>query len=151
MTVESSDPAETARVLQRSASRLTRRLLATRPPGGLSATGLTLLGRLRQGGPASASALAAQLRVRPQSLTRALAGLERRGLIGRAAHESDRRRSLIAITAAGAAALGADLEGRRARLAQAIAATLSPAERALLELAAGLVDRLVEALEPGPG
>jgi DNA-binding MarR family transcriptional regulator len=149
MSSQLPDPAEAARVLQRSASRLTRRLLATRPPGGLSAGGLALLARLRQDGPASASALAAQLRVRPQSLTRALAQLERRGLIRRAPHAADRRRSLIALTEAGAAALGADLEARRARLAQAIAATLSPAEQALLGIAAGLIDRLAEALEPG--
>ena len=71
---------ETARVLHRSAVRLSRRLMAARGPEGISVSKLMVLGRLHRLGPATATELAAFLRIQPQSLTRLLAALEQRGI-----------------------------------------------------------------------
>ncbi len=137
---------ETARALHRSASSLSRRLLAARAPEGLSVSKLAVLGRLQEEGPRTATSLAAYLRIQPQSLTRLLAELERRGLIARQTDDADRRQSWIAITPQGAVALGGDVRARRQALARAMAATLTPAELGLLRLATGLMDRLSAAI-----
>jgi DNA-binding MarR family transcriptional regulator len=136
--------------LHRSALRLSRRVRAVRPQGSLSLARLGVLGRLHRDGGASAVALAAALGVRPQSLTRLLAALEREGLIARRSDETDRRRSTIAITDQGARLLLADIGEQRALLAGAMEAALTPAERAMLGLAAGLMDRLADALDVAP-
>src|SRR5580698_6647301 len=96
---------ETARVLHRSAAHLSRRLMAARGADGLSVSRLMVLGRLKRQGPATATELAAFLRIQPQSLTRLLASLEDGGLIVRRADETDRRQNRIEITDAGARAL----------------------------------------------
>ncbi|MEI9987458.1 MAG: MarR family transcriptional regulator [Aliidongia sp.] len=64
-----------------------------RAPDGLSAARHAVLGLLRREGPSTATALAAYLHIQPQSLTRLLADLDRRGLITRRAAEADRRQS----------------------------------------------------------
>src|SRR4029079_8529098 len=89
---------DTATRLHRSALRLSRRMRAVRPHGKLSLARLGVLGRLHREGAASGATLAAALGVRPQSLTRLLAALERDGLIARRSDEADRRQSTIAIT-----------------------------------------------------
>ncbi|MGD0190297.1 MAG: MarR family transcriptional regulator [Rhizomicrobium sp.] len=142
---------ETARILHRSAAHLSRRLMAARGTEGLSVSRLMLLGRLKRQGPATATELAAFLRIQPQSLTRLLASLEESGLIARHADETDRRQNRIEITDAGARALIADVQGRRLKLAQAIEATLTPTEQALLRLLNELIDRLAAALETADG
>jgi DNA-binding MarR family transcriptional regulator len=136
-----------ARVLHRSAAQLSRRLMAARGPEGISVSKLMVLGRLRRGGPATATELAAFLRIQPQSLTRLLAALKDSGMILRRADESDRRQNQIEITDAGARALIADVQGRRLKLAQVIAKVLSPTEQGLLRLSNELIDRLAAALE----
>jgi DNA-binding MarR family transcriptional regulator len=148
---DTDTPMDVARALHHSATLMSRRLMAARAPDGLSAARLAVLGLLRREGPSTATALAAYLHIQPQSLTRLLADLDRRGLITRRAAETDRRQSLIDITEAGAATLLADVHDRRVMLAEAMAATLTPAERGLLRLAAGLMDRLAEAIETRTG
>jgi DNA-binding MarR family transcriptional regulator len=138
---------ETARVLHRSAVRLSRRLMAARGPEGIGVSKLMVLGRLHRLGPATATELAAFLRIQPQSLTRLLAALEESGMIVRRADETDRRQNRIEITDTGARALIADVQGRRLKLAQVIAKVLSPTEQGLLRLSNELIDRLAAALE----
>lgn len=145
------DPAEVATPLHRSASRLIRGLRVSRPAEGLSLARLGVLGRLHRKGTATATALAAYLRIQPQSLTRVLADLARRGLITRRADAADRRRSLIEITEAGRQLLLEDVHGRRTRLARAIGEVLTPTEQELLRLAAGLIDRVAAEIEEDDG
>jgi len=141
------NPLEIAGALHRSATLLSRRLLAARAPEGLSPARLAVLGLLRREGPSTATALASELSIQPQSLTRLLADLTRRSLITRRTAAADRRQSLIEITEAGTALFLSDVQGRREKLAQVLATLLTPAERGLLMLAAGLMERLRDAIE----
>jgi DNA-binding MarR family transcriptional regulator len=145
-----SEPVDAATRLHRSAARLSRRIRAGRQGEPLGLARFGVLGRLHRDSDASATALAAALGVQPQSLTRLLAELERQGLITRRPDAADRRRSLIAITPAGRHLLLEDVGGQRALLASTMAAVLSPAEQEMLRLAAGLMDRLSDALEAAP-
>lgn len=131
--------------VRQALAQLNRRLRAHDEPGSIGSTGLSLLGRLYRDGPCSASQLAAQERLQPQSLTRVLRDLEARKLITRAADAADRRRSRIALTAAGGEILRRTARGREAWLAQAMTSTLSPTECELLRLAATLMQRLADA------
>lgn len=142
MNNPSSSP-DLAGLLRRGVGALARRLRATRPEGGVSLTGLSLLGRLHLGGPATPSALAGEERIQPQSLTRVLAALESRDLIERHSDPADRRRVLIRITDAGRAVLREDARLKEAWLERALS-RLSPTERELLRLAAGLMERMTE-------
>jgi len=141
----SSSLNEQARSLRAALARLNRRLRAEDEDDGVGSTGLSLLGRLLRDGPASATTLATQERLQPQSLTRTLQALEKRALIGRAADASDRRRSTITITAAGVNALRRSVLSRESWLARAMLATLTPTERDLLVIATTLLDRLADA------
>ena len=80
--MEATELQATAAALRRAVTQLGRRLRAERPadPGGLA---LALLGHLYRRGPSSAGELAGAERLRPQSVTRVLAALERDGLISR--------------------------------------------------------------------
>ncbi len=71
----------------------------------------------------------------------------RNGLITRRTNEADRRQSLLEITGEGVRLLVEDVRGQRETLARAMMDALTPTERELLRLAAGLMDRLAEAAE----
>jgi len=138
---------DTANQLHRSALRLLRLLRTARPANGLSSSKLSVLGRLYQGGEATATDLATYLRIQPQSLTRLIADLERQKLISRRRNDADRRQSLLEITEAGRNLLIKELAEQRLLLAQAIAKGLTPAEQDILRIAAGLIDRVTELTE----
>ncbi len=138
---------DTANQLHRSALRLFRLLRATQPARGLSWSKLGVLGRLYREGKATATELAAYLRIQPQSLTRQIVDLERRKLITRRPNDADRRQHLLEITDAGVNLLVEELREQRMRLAQTVAKELTPAEQELLRLAAGLMDHLAEVTE----
>ena len=141
---------ETASQLHRSALRLSRLLNATRPAKGVSLSKLSVLGHLYRNGVATATELAAYLRILPQSVTRLIADLERGKLITRRANDADRRQNLLEITDAGVRLLVEDLRDQRAKLAQTIVKALTPAEQEMLRLAAGLMDRLAGVTEVHP-
>jgi len=136
--------AEVARSIRRSAIRLVRRLRLERADEGLSMLNLSILGILYRKGPATATDLAIQEHIRPQSLTRLLASLERRGYVSRQPDEADRRRLLITLTSGGKKALGADVRQKEEWLARGMERTLSPDDRELLLHASRLLDRLAE-------
>ncbi|MCQ4079798.1 MarR family transcriptional regulator [Streptomyces sp. RB6PN25] len=133
-----------AAALRRGATRLARRLRMERPDRGETLLQLSVLGHLSRRGAMSPGDLAAIERVQPQSLTRTLTGLEERRLITRGPDPSDGRRSLLTITDAGRCALRDDMRQRDTWLAAAMAAQLTTAERELLRIAAGLMERLAE-------
>jgi len=103
-----------------------------------------VLGQLHRRGPLAASEIAAAERVQPQSLTRVLASLEEQELISRSQDTQDRRRHTIELTAAGRQLLVDHMQSSDDWLADAIAERLNPTERAVLHLAADLLDQLVD-------
>jgi DNA-binding MarR family transcriptional regulator len=127
-----------------SVTRLSRRLRAERGATDVSLVQLSVLSTLHRRGAMGAGDLAAEERTQAQSLTRPLAELDGRGLITRTPDPHDRRRVIVAITAAGFGVLRTDAAQRRAWLAKAIEGQLSATERELLHLATQLLDRLAD-------
>ena len=139
------EPLATADKLHSAAIHLLRRLrLRDREsgigPSQLSALSVLVLG----GGPRSLGELAEAEQVRPPTMSRIVAGLERAGLVRRGKTEDGRRVRLEA-TAKGAKILQ---EGRRRRvesLAQALS-SLSQSERDQLGAIMGILDKLIRNL-----
>lgn len=134
-------PAEVVADIRRGTVRLGQRMRAARPADALSGNKLVVLSHLNRSGPTTPGELAAAEHQLPQSLTRVFTELAAAGLISRTQDEADRRRSLIAITPAGRAALRDDMAARDRWLAAAMAG-LTEAERGLLHLAGRLMDRM---------
>ena len=139
---------DAANQLHGSAMRLLRLMRDSRSGEGPGMAKLSVLGHLYRNGTTTPTALAAYLRIQPQSLTRLLADLQQRNLITRRPDEADRRQSLLEITAAGSKLLTEAVRDQRTELARAIDAELTPAEQELLRIAAGLIDRLAAASGP---
>ncbi|HET9375670.1 MAG TPA: MarR family transcriptional regulator [Chthoniobacterales bacterium] len=137
-----------ARRIRRSVAQLARRLRAERPAHAISLSKLSVLGRLSKNGPLTATDLAEQERIQPQSLTRLLADLEQRALVVRRQGQSDRRQVIIEITSQGSELLIEDARPQAAWLARAMSTVLSPVEQELLRLAAQLMQRLTDADPP---
>jgi DNA-binding MarR family transcriptional regulator len=135
---------ETAVALRRTSTRLALRLRAERTGDGLGSTGVAVLGQLHRRGALTASEIAAAERVQPQSLTRVLASLEEQGLIAREQDTQDRRRHTIELTDDGRQLLREHLKSSDDWLADAIETRLNPTERAVLQLAAGILDQLLD-------
>jgi DNA-binding MarR family transcriptional regulator len=135
---------ETAVALRRASTRLALRLRAERTGDGLGSTGVAVLGQLHRRGSLTASEIATAERVRPQSLTRVLASLEEQDLISRQQDAEDRRRQTIELTAAGRELLKEHMKSSDDWLAEAIAQRLNPTEQAVLQLAAGILDQLLD-------
>jgi DNA-binding MarR family transcriptional regulator len=140
-TSATPDPIAT---IARAVLRLGRRLRTERTGDSVSLSALAILGTLHRRGPLVAVDLASRERLKPQSLTRLLSGLERAGLIERQPSPIDRRARVIALTGKGRTILRRDLEARCAWLAGAIARTLSTGEREQLAKAAQLMLKLSE-------
>ena len=137
-----------ARRIRRSVAQLARRLRAERPAHAISLSKLSVLGRLSKNGPLTATDLAEQERIQPQSLTRLLADLEQRALVVRRQGQSDRRQVIIEITSQGSELLIEDARPQAAWLGRAMSTVLSPVEQELLRLAAQLMQRLTDADPP---
>ena len=117
--------------------------------GVLTLTETAVLGRLWAVGEMTPRELADRLRLQPQSLTRTLASLESAGHLRRTRDPGDGRQFLLSVTGSGALALQAEIRPRDRWLAGAIERELTPAERDILVVAAGLMDRLA-AVEASP-
>ena len=107
-------------------------------------TQAAVLGRLDREGEQSIGARAAYEAVRPQSMSQTICELEAEGLVQRRADASDARRTQVAITTRGRAALDADRAAREGWLGEAIA-RLSDEEQRTLQEAVELLKRLTEA------
>jgi DNA-binding MarR family transcriptional regulator len=132
---------ELSSALRISVMRLARRLRSERTNADLTLTQISALNALDRHGPSTPSELAAHERVQPPSMTRVIAALEARDLVTRVPHPSDGRQVLVAITDK---ARAMQREDRRRREAWLVAhlATLTPEERAILQAAAPILDRL---------
>ncbi|RDI50109.1 MarR family winged helix-turn-helix transcriptional regulator [Nocardia mexicana] len=137
----------TAQELRWGVSRLAQRLRAQQPgrEDALTRLAASILANLRHDGPLTLTALATIEGLQPQSLTRTVNVLEADGYLTRSPDEADRRQQVIAITAEGRQALDDHIRDGNAWLAGALERELTPAERALLRVAADLMRQLAEA------
>jgi len=106
--------------LHSAALHLMRRLRREDDASGLPAPQLSALSVIVFAGPITLGALAAAEQVRPPTITKLIAALERDGLVKRASNTADRRVVRVQATARGARLLS---EGRRRRVAS-LAASL---------------------------
>ena len=106
---------------------------------------VAVIKRLRNGGPTTASALAAAEHVTHQAITQTLAALKRAGLVRSAADPTDGRKNVISVTPAGNRLFESARASRDAWLGHAIGHVVSPRERAALEKAIELLERLADA------
>jgi MarR family transcriptional regulator, lower aerobic nicotinate degradation pathway regulator len=113
---------------------------------GLRPADFAVLHHLAETGPTTQLMLARALRIHPSNLVALLDGLEAAGLLGRARDPADRRRHVVALTAAGAKLLVAAQEAAR-EAEQELLEPLEPAERAELE---GLLRRVAAHSCVGP-
>ena len=131
-----------ARELRVLLGRLVRRLRETAGDAELSMSQASVLSRLANEGPASASRLASLEDVRPQSMAATVVALEGLGLVQRAPDPQDGRRVLLSLTAEGRARF----EGRQAAklewLTRELEARYTERERTRILEALLLLDRL---------
>jgi DNA-binding MarR family transcriptional regulator len=130
-----------AELVWRAATALSSRARAERG-GTLTLNQVAVLGRIAVQGPITPREVAAQMRMTPQSLTRPLAALERRGLVRRTPDPADGRAALLEITPGGRAALRAEMAPRTRWLAEAMSALCTEADRDVLVRAAAVMQRL---------
>jgi len=138
----SAAPVELADRLHSAAIHLLRRVRREDVTSGLPAPQLSALSVIVFAGPIALGALAEAEQVRPPTMTRVVAELERRGLVSRETGTDDRRVTLVTATTQGTRLLQ---EGRRRRVASLARALsrLTRAERDLLARAVPLVERVV--------
>jgi len=128
--------------LRESMMAVTRQMRRHRPDHGLTLSQLELLGEISRTGVTTPAELSTRLHVRVQSLTDSINELVSRELIARRPDETDRRRQLIELTAAGAALLQADRAERDAWLHATMRDNLSQLEFDLLMLVAPVLRKL---------
>jgi DNA-binding MarR family transcriptional regulator len=131
----------TADRLHSAAIHLLRRLRTADTASGLSGPRLSALSVIVFSGPVSLTQLAAAEQVRPPTMTRMVADLERLGLVERLAHPTDRRALRIQATAEGRKLLQEGRRRRVAHLAEAIG-KLPARDRDMLLRAAEMLDRI---------
>jgi DNA-binding MarR family transcriptional regulator len=136
-----SELLETADKLHAAAIHLLRRLRVRDRESGIGPAQLSALSVLVFGGPRSLGELADAELVRPPTMSRIVAGLERAGLVKREATEDGRRVRLLA-TAKGTKILWEGRKRRVASLASALA-LLGEAERGRLSELAELLGEIV--------
>ncbi|OON78834.1 MarR family winged helix-turn-helix transcriptional regulator [Streptomyces tsukubensis] len=134
-----SEPAAVAAELRTAMGKLMRRV---KHEDQIPLSQVAVLGTLDREGALTTSDLAADQRVRPQSMARAVGLLMEQGFISRRAHPDDGRKTLVELTPAGRTALENERGRRAGWLAQAIEEELSEAERELLAQSVALVERL---------
>jgi DNA-binding MarR family transcriptional regulator len=137
-----TSPPDLAVRLRLAITRTSRRLRQEAGTG-LSPTLTSALATVDRHGPLTPSELAQRERVRRPTVTRLAARLEALGLLARAADPGDRRSSLLSVTPGGRALLATMRDRKDAYLASRLAG-LDPEERAALDRAAAILERLLE-------
>jgi DNA-binding MarR family transcriptional regulator len=106
---------------------------------------LDVLGEVSRTGVSTPAELAARMHVRVQSLTDSINELVARGLVSRRPDQSDRRRQLVEVSAAGLELLDRDRAERDAWLHATMHDNLTPLEVDLLMLVAPVLRKLANA------
>jgi DNA-binding MarR family transcriptional regulator len=142
MTEPGKAVAESADRLRHSLLRITRLIRSQRTDMSLTLAELSALTTLCREGPMSAGELAMCEHVQPSSLTKVLASLEDHRYVQRSVRPSDRRQALIEPTPLGRQLLAFEKESRDSWLSTRLE-RLTPAERAVLDIAAEILDKMV--------
>lgn len=140
----SDSAARAARDLRVFFSRLRRRMREVSQTEGLTPSQESALTLISKQGAATASALAAAERVRPQSMAATLAVLDQHGLIRRSPDPDDGRRQLVTLTEAGREHTEVNRQIRQEWLAHAFQERFTEDERATVLEALSLLERLSE-------
>ncbi|HEY0261030.1 MAG TPA: MarR family transcriptional regulator [Lacisediminihabitans sp.] len=136
-----SEAQATAAAVHVAVSLFTRRARESKSSE-LSLPERTVLSRLDRNGPDTTADLARWEEISPQSMGVTVAALESRGLLERAPDPTDGRRSILTITAEGAAVVHASRGELTNRLATALDAHFTRDEMELMRTAAPLIERL---------
>ncbi|WP_046495335.1 MarR family winged helix-turn-helix transcriptional regulator [Streptomyces odonnellii] len=141
------DVAALAAAIRDAAGQLIRRV---RQESGTTLTWSqsALLSGLARHGQATASELAAENGLRPQTVWSSLTTLEQRGLVTRERDATDRRNVHASLTDQGRAELTADRTTREAWIASVLEDDFTPEERAQIADAVPLIVRLARFEEP---
>jgi DNA-binding MarR family transcriptional regulator len=137
---------ELASQLRFAVMRLSRRL-RQHAPEDITPSQLSALSVIVRAERMTLSQLAVAERVQPPTVTRVVDSLERKGLATRVPSDEDRRVAFVKATPAGRALVETIRRRRDAYLARRLR-TFSADDRALLERAASLLERLIEDPEP---
>jgi DNA-binding MarR family transcriptional regulator len=143
---ENPDVYDVASALRVSTGLLLRRLRQVKSEGELTLPESSALTRLDRNGPATATALARQEQISPQSMGATLSALEARGLVERRPDPADGRRVVLSVTEAGHEVMQNRRNARTELLAQALSAGFTPAELSQLMTAAPLLERLAQSI-----
>ena len=109
---------------------------------GLSVAQLSIFNRLINEGAATAASLAAAEHVSQQAIAQSLAAAKTDGLVSARPDPADGRKSLISVTAAGRRLIESIMASRDDWLIRAIESAVGPGERAALDKAIELLERL---------
>jgi DNA-binding MarR family transcriptional regulator len=134
--------AELASRLRLVVTRLSRRL-RSQLPGDLTPSQLATLSSVGRLGPLTLGELSAVERVKPPTMTKIVACLEEQGLVSRTVDQADRRVARVEATAGGRRFLDESRQQKDQYLAGRLR-DLHPDDRAALERAAGILERLLE-------
>jgi len=126
--------------------RIVRRIKQGKVVGELTQPESSVLARLERDGAATPGVLADLERIRPQAMGVTLAGLVERGLVARRPDETDGRKVLMSITAAGRRIILDRRSHTTGRIAAALAGQFTDIERKQLVAAIPLLERLGEGL-----
>jgi DNA-binding MarR family transcriptional regulator len=118
------------------------RFVDAAPDGGLTFPRLRVLEALHCQGPAKMSSLAEMLTLTPRNVTALADSLETEGLVRRVAHPTDRRVTLLELTADGMTVADESLTPRLQQISE-LFDELSPADQAAL---GATLQRLVDAM-----
>jgi DNA-binding MarR family transcriptional regulator len=140
------DLTATANELRVVLGRIVRRLRQAHEVGELTLSELSVLSRLDQWGPLPAGVLADNERISPQAMSTILTVLEQRRLVTRDADVTDGRKISMSATATGKRLLAGRRSRSAQRMAKALDAAFTPAEREQLIAAVPLLERLAENL-----
>jgi DNA-binding MarR family transcriptional regulator len=112
---------------------------------GLPISQLSILRRLHRDGPATAASLAAAEHVSQQAIAQSVACLKSAGFVRSDPDPRDRRKALVSVTDAGLAIRDEVIASRNSWLARAIESSTDEEERAVLEKAIAVMERLADA------
>ena len=133
--------------LRTAVMRLSRRLRQERPDDQLTPSQLAVLGNLSLHGPLTPGELATMEHVRPPTMSRIVAALERDGWVIRQDHPTDGRQCLIAMTEQARTWIETYREVRDSWLRDRLA-DLPPEQRELILQAVPLLEHLADPGEP---
>ncbi|WP_107081793.1 MarR family winged helix-turn-helix transcriptional regulator [Streptomyces sp. SBT349] len=138
---EGPDDVAAVNTLRIGVLRLSRRMRHLSGDRTLSLAELSALGTLARCGPLTPGELARKEHVQPPSMTRIIALLQERGLVGLEGHPGDRRQKVVAPTDEAEAVLAASRGQRNAWLSQLVG-ELDEEEWAALRAAAPVLHKL---------